>query len=402
MKNKLRILFVNYSKYGEGGASFSTNIIANELKKRGHFVAMASLSKYPDLPTFLMKDFRNIPLFFLRDWYVSNFLLRIIKKEKIDLIHCADGRLTLRGSVLASKKKDVKIILNFRDYWFCCLRGSLLNNHNKICSGMKFFKCLRCMGWHRFPWEIYKYFYFKKRILYINQANSVVAVSGVVKKKLIETGSREDIEIVNNPVLLQKENGYKKVKNDFKNFTQKIDGSKTVVTYIGKIQRQKGIKTILKVASEISKTRSDILFLLIGSGDLADYCFKYIENNKIKNIILGGQVSHDAIEEVYAKSDFIFLPSIGMDTFSRSVIESMAHKKAVIASNLGGNLEIIKDGENGFLVDPHNIKMCIDLIIKLTDNKKTRLAIAEKAYFRILNLRVGNIADSFEKIYFNC
>ena len=53
--------------------------------------------------------------------------------------------------------------------------------------------------------------------------------------------------------------------------------------------------------------------------------------------------------------DFFVLPSL-FEGLPMSILEIMSQKKIVIATNVGGNKEIIKDGENGYLIESQNIR----------------------------------------------
>ena len=52
-----------------------------------------------------------------------------------------------------------------------------------------------------------------------------------------------------------------------------------------------------------------------------------------------------------SETDISVLPSLS-ESFSNAVLESMAHGLPVIATSVGGNPEIISDGENGVLIPP--------------------------------------------------
>lgn len=394
--NSLNILFVNYYGSQSGGVSYSTRLLIESLLEKGNNVVLVSKEEYSGIKTYVMKDVRKIPLFFLRDLYLKYFLSKIIKKDKIDIIHCADGRFSVAATVGAAKSNNIPSVLHFRDFWFNCLKGSLLNEQNKICPGLGVERCIKCTKHLLLPWELYKYRYFKKRIKTIDKASARIAVSESVRENLIISGVNEKIDIVSNPVKIDRE--YGEIRKNKKIEELKLEG-KVIVTYIGNLYFHKGIKNIMKVASELSKRNSNIFFLIVGEGYMAKYCRKYINKNNLRNVILTGKIDHSSISLVYEKSDIMFLPSIWLETFSRSVIESMSFKKPVITSKLGGNIEIIQDGINGYLVDPHNTRECVEKILSLVSNPKLRNDIGNNAFVRVKDFDVDIVSSKVLSIY---
>lgn len=86
------------------------------------------------------------------------------------------------------------------------------------------------------------------------------------------------------------------------------------------------------------------------------------------------------IPELLASSDIFFLPSY-REGFPISIIEAMYYGLPVIASNVGGISEIIKDGINGFLIDPNNYELerLVSLIIQLRDKREIYNKVSENA-----------------------
>ena len=192
----MNILIVNYYSFDEGGAGASTLYLANALKRLGNKVYIASRRPYPGFRNFLFKDIRIIPLFGLRDLYLASFLSKIIKRIKIDIIHSSECRFTALGTILAAKRNKIPSVIHFRGFWFCCLKGDLLFKNKHLCEGMNFYKCLKCIKKLRLPWEIYKYYYFKSRTRRLNQAKAKIAISNLVRSKLIERRIDQNIKTI--------------------------------------------------------------------------------------------------------------------------------------------------------------------------------------------------------------
>jgi len=76
----------------------------------------------------------------------------------------------------------------------------------------------------------------------------------------------------------------------------------------------------------------------------------------------------------YAAFDVFVLPSL-QEGLSHSLLEAMAMKKPAVATSVGGNVDVIRNGKNGFLVFPYDFKSLSSCIKKLVNDNKLRKRI---------------------------
>lgn len=139
-----------------------------------------------------------------------------------------------------------------------------------------------------------------------------------------------------------------------------------------------GVINAVKAAKiVIEKGYTNFLILIAGDGIEKNTIIDYVKENNIeKNIKLAGRVPHNEINKYYNSAKAVIIPSIESENVkeatSIAALEGMSCGKIVIASDLGGLSEIIKNDITGLLVKPGNVQMLADAIIKviLIDNKK--------------------------------
>lgn len=96
-------------------------------------------------------------------------------------------------------------------------------------------------------------------------------------------------------------------------------------------------------------------------------------------------------------ADVIIHFSLGPEGFGRSIIESWAAKKPIIATAIGGPIELIDDGKDGYLVDPNNIDQCRNRINNLLSNSALRESMGRAGFTRVLeNFTPEKIASQLE------
>ena len=83
---------------------------------------------------------------------------------------------------------------------------------------------------------------------------------------------------------------------------------------------------------------------------------------------------------------------------SNVILESMASRKAVIATNVEGVKQVIDDGENGFILEPGDVDGFVNRILSLHENKRKELG--ESAFQKIkTDFSIFRMVEDYEKLY---
>ncbi|MHB9302322.1 glycosyltransferase [Thermofilum pendens] len=129
-----------------------------------------------------------------------------------------------------------------------------------------------------------------------------------------------------------------------------------------------GLEYLIKAAALVVKLRSDVVFVIGGEGPLRTYHEKLVEMlNLENNVIFTGRIPRDEMPHYYAASDAVVVPSL-QEAWSLVVTEAMASGKPVVGTRVGGIVDQIIDGYNGFLVPPRDPKAIAEKILWLIDN----------------------------------
>jgi glycosyltransferase involved in cell wall biosynthesis len=142
----------------------------------------------------------------------------------------------------------------------------------------------------------------------------------------------------------------------------------SVICTITHMEEHKGIKYLLESASLLLQSRNDISFLLVGEGALKEELKILCADLKIeRNVIFAGE--RNDIPEILSLTDIFVLPSL-REGLSLTILEAMACGKPVIATNVGGIPEVVKDGVSGILVSPKDPEALHSAMNELLDNRK--------------------------------
>ncbi|MCD6388811.1 MAG: glycosyltransferase [Desulfobulbaceae bacterium] len=146
-----------------------------------------------------------------------------------------------------------------------------------------------------------------------------------------------------------------------------------VVGIIAGLRTIKGHRYFIQAAAEVVKEISGVKFLVIGKDEHEPGCsakelIRYACNLGIdEQIIIAGE--RRDIPELLAMIDIVVNPSLS-EGMSNTILEAMAAGKTVIASDVGGNSEVIEHRKTGFLFPPQDTKTLSTLIVECLKNTK--------------------------------
>lgn len=228
----------------------------------------------------------------------------------------------------------------------------------------------------------------------------IIAISNMVKSEIIKNYNIPDkkIKVIYNGVDFKKfspENS-KIYRSEIREKYSIADDTKLIL-FVGSGFERKGLKTALQAISSIQNKNQiaptwKIKLMVIGKGDVKKYqslAVKYKINDKILFI----EPQKD-IEKFYAAADIFVLPTI-YDPFGNVIIEAMASGLPVITTRSSGASELIKNGEEGFVLeDPSDFNTLAEYINKALLNQKT---MEEKARLKAENYPIEKSADEYMK-----
>jgi len=131
-----------------------------------------------------------------------------------------------------------------------------------------------------------------------------------------------------------------------------LEGKK-VVLFVGRLTAHKGIQTLIEAAA---MTGPEVKYLLVGPGEFPASWSRRLRQLKVEDrLVLAGKVAEAELPAYYAACDLLVLPSVSrLEAFGLVLVEAMASRRPVVASDMPGVREVIKDGKTGLLCEPFN------------------------------------------------
>jgi L-malate glycosyltransferase len=244
-------------------------------------------------------------------------------------------------------------------------------------------------------------FKIKKNIfsrLKYNYPDKYICVSNAIKDILIREGiSSKKVTAVYSGVDLK---SYKNIKSAYllNEFSDIPDIKRKVkLVNVAALTDQKDHATLIRSVEIIIKQFSNFILFIAGSGELKDPLIKMRDSLGLGDYIKFIGFRSDALNLI----DFadIFIMSSRLEGLGTSIIDAMALKKPVIATETGGIPELIRDFENGILVPKENPDAIAGAVIELLRNKMLRKNIASRAFKDARKFSIEKTVDNTIEIY---
>jgi len=278
-------------------------------------------------------------------------LVKILKKLRPDIVHTHSSKAGILGR-LAAKIARVKFIVHtYHGFGFNPEQNFFLRN---------FFVLLE-----KLVGKI------TDRIIFVSRANWQTA-----EKYLI--GDKETYRLIRSGIELEKFSSARK-KLPIPEIKKQLGVAENepVILTIGPFKPQKNLRDFVEVAYQVRKDFSPITFLVVGDGAIRPEIEKEIARRNATGYIrlLGWRPD---IERILAISDIFVLTSL-WEGLPRSLLEAMASGLAPVVYSVDGCRDVIRSGENGFLIEVKNTSEMTKKILELLRDKNLYQRIAAMA-----------------------
>ncbi|MGB7594814.1 MAG: glycosyltransferase, partial [Erysipelotrichaceae bacterium] len=168
-----------------------------------------------------------------------------------------------------------------------------------------------------------------------------------------------------------------------------LDPNDILLVYSGRVVMEKGIHYLLEAIRNMHDKQ--VKLLICGEGkDALKYQHEFDAEILQEMIFFLGR--RNDILAILSESDVFVFPTLH-ENLSNALLEAVAIGLPVVATKVGGNPEIILDGENGFLVTPYSSDELGSAICKIVKDPSLRQSMGEAS------LRIGQERFSQSKVY---
>ncbi|MDZ7860574.1 MAG: glycosyltransferase family 4 protein [Candidatus Krumholzibacteriota bacterium] len=399
----MRILMAQKFHFYRGGDSTYMFNLTKLHRDRGHKVAHFSMShpeniesEYSgyfaseiDFPQ-LLEDFspRSAAKVITKSIYnreAARNITELIESFKPDIAHFHNIHDHLSTSIVKPfYSRGIPIVWTLHDYRLICPNSTFLSK-GEICERClpgRFYNVLlrRCKK-GSLPASLVAMLsaYFGRLTRVKNRVSHFITPSLFLKGKLVSAGFDEGrITAVPNFV-------------DLSSFASDPEEEDYFI-YSGRLSFEKGIDILIEAAAKLQSGR----LLIVGGGPEEERLKGLAARLGADNVEFTGHKSKDELRHILSRAQFAVLPSRWYENLPFSIIEAFAVGKAVVASDIGGIPEMVKDGVNGYLFPPGDSGILAARLEKLISSPALRRELGQRG--REKAEKVYNSKSHYEKI----
>ena len=156
-----------------------------------------------------------------------------------------------------------------------------------------------------------------------------------------------------------------------------ISDDKIILSSVGRITVDKGYKLLAESILALSRKRNDFVVVVAGYGNYMSKLNDFIDMNDLRDcfILLG---ERNDIVQINKMADIFIMPSLH-ETLSSALLEAAINKCALISTNTGGMVEIVKHGFNGYVFKKNSCNELTKCIEDLLNDQKLRECMGRNA-----------------------
>ena len=294
----------------------------------------------------------------LKDFKVIIEIYRLCKKERFDIVHTNSTKPGIVGRIAASLAQ-VPLVIH-------------------TVHGLSFHKFVKFPKW-QFYWacEMFASLFCHKIVL-VNKYYAKYFKWFRKKTITIYNG----IDFTSMPLLQKQENIASSIR----------------ILFVGRLDTQKNPICLLQAAKIVCSRYPNAIFTLVGDGEFYNECQNFITTHNLQNNIkLAGWQTN--VTPYYSNND-IFVSSSIYEAFGLTFLEAGYYGLPIVATNVEGIPEVVKDGITGLLCNPNDYITLANNIIKLISNKALQIQLGNSGKERCEQLFSANrMTATYKKLY---
>lgn len=179
----------------------------------------------------------------------------------------------------------------------------------------------------------------------------------------------------------------------FQEFAKQYENDRFTIVTVANLFPKKNIELVLEIAQELQECR----FIIVGDGTHRNILENIIQSKNISNIEFVGFKSAIEVRQYYQESDCYLLTSFAEGT-PTSALEALACGLPIVSSNAGGLGNIVKENENGFIINNFNKNRYIEKINLIKDDVNLRQKMFANNIFLAFNYKWDSVASNITQI----
>jgi phosphatidyl-myo-inositol alpha-mannosyltransferase len=170
------------------------------------------------------------------------------------------------------------------------------------------------------------------------------------------------------------------------------------ILWVNRLDPQKGFEIMLRAFEQIASEVGEVHLLVAGDGR-DRVLLRSLPGDLRSRILRLGTVAHEALPRYHAAADVFVSPATGQESFGIVLVEAMAAGVPVVASDIEGYREVVRDGVDGLLVPPNDPNALAAAIRRVLSEPELAAALKAAGRSRAQAFSWQAVAPRLEAVY---
>ncbi|MPY69542.1 MAG: glycosyltransferase, exosortase A system-associated [Alphaproteobacteria bacterium] len=281
---------------------------------------------------------------------VERRLKQVVAETRPDILHAHSPVLDAVPAIRVGKATGIPVVYEVRAFWEDAAASHGTGREN----GLRYRMTRKLETWA------------------LEQADAVTCICEGLRRDIVARGIPEDkVTVIPNAVDVEEFSG---AGTRDENLARSLGlKDNTVIGFIGSFYSYEGIDLLLRAMPRILEKRPDVRLLLVGGGPDDQRLKEIASEVRVRNrMLFTGRVPHHEVQRYYDLIDVLVYPRVSMRLTDLVTplkpLEAMAQDKIVVASDVGGHVELIRDGETGNLFAAGDVAGLASTVLRVLDN----------------------------------
>jgi phosphatidylinositol alpha-mannosyltransferase len=170
------------------------------------------------------------------------------------------------------------------------------------------------------------------------------------------------------------------------------------ILWVNRLDAQKGFPVALAAFSKVLVDVPDATFIVVGEGKDRE-SLRLLTEQALTRVHMRGTVENTEVPAYHAACDVFVASAVGQESFGIAIVEAMAARLPVVASDIPGYQEVVTDGVDGLLVPPRDPEALAAGLLRVLREPELAMGLGEAGRERARTFDWPIVVDRIEELY---
>ena len=170
------------------------------------------------------------------------------------------------------------------------------------------------------------------------------------------------------------------------------------ILFVNRLDPRKGFATMVEAFERVARSHPEAILLVAGDGPERG-ALERLPTSLRPRVVMLGSVPHQELPPFHAAAEVFCAPAVGRESFGIVLVEAMAAGLPVVATDIPGYDEVVRDGIDGILVRPRDAAALAEALARVLDDPVLAKRLAEAGRDRARLYSWDRVTDQIEDLY---